>query len=371
MRDSKLAFFRGNIEKIVNVLKENLSITSYGITDNDIYSFAGDICENYLSYDIARYLDDPAINVAISENNKITDKVQDRLEDYARCYNGMNAIIYYRIAHKLLTDENWFSSAVDEYDDIEDEWLNNDEDEGVKRQFFIELSKKMSECAAKETGIEINPSASIGKGFVIDHGMKVKIGVESDARTTVIGETCVIGENCTILNDVILGASNLKNNSGGKRHPTIGNNVIIAAGVRVFGDVVIGNDVFISPYCIVTSDIPDNTTVLLVNQLQIERNTNREKVNIYGLIPHGKGIFTLYGDKLIDKSIKLIDEHYDKIDCCDINIINQNDIEIKFELILKDICSLGELALEISSDSTSVFYVNSRVLSEYLKSIGG
>lgn len=258
-------FIADCIRDVCDIISTNIPITAYEITENDMQKMAERIVIDYLQYDMQNYLKDPAIKIA-----KLP-------EDYAKCYNGMRAIIYYRIAHKLLNYMNEFDS--DEYNIIDDEWAESPDDKERKKQFFIELSKKLSEKAAKETGIEINPSAKIGKGFVIDHGMKVKIGMESEEYdTSVIGETCVIGENCTILNGVILGAKVINSeNTTGKRHPTIGNNVTIAAGVRIFGNIIIGNNVFISPYCIITTDIPDNSKVLLVNQLQIVKDNEKSK----------------------------------------------------------------------------------------------
>lgn len=99
-----------------------------------------------------------------------------------------------------------------------------------------------------KTGIEIHPNATIGKRFFIDHGMGV-----------VIGETTVIGDDCTIYQGVTLGASHIKK---GKRHPTIGNNVMIGANSLVLGDIVIGNNVTIGAGTIVLDDVPDNSKVI-------------------------------------------------------------------------------------------------------------
>lgn len=98
------------------------------------------------------------------------------------------------------------------------------------------------------TGIEIHPGAKIGEGFFVDHGMGV-----------VIGETSEIGENCTIYQGVTLGGtSQLKT----KRHPTLGNNVVVGAGARLIGAVRIGDDVKIGAGSVVVTNVPPHATVV-------------------------------------------------------------------------------------------------------------
>jgi serine O-acetyltransferase len=119
------------------------------------------------------------------------------------------------------------------------------------------LAFEMAEFAAAAYSIEISPEAKIGKSFVIDHGIN-----------TLIGATTIIGDNCTLLQDVVLGAKKITSNMAGKRHPTIGNNVEIGGGVKIFGPVVIGNSVRIGPGCVVTEDVPDFARVKLVKTIQ-------------------------------------------------------------------------------------------------------
>jgi serine O-acetyltransferase len=97
------------------------------------------------------------------------------------------------------------------------------------------------------TGIEIHPAAKIGRRFFIDHGMGV-----------VIGATAVVGDDVMIYHDVTLGARGI---SSGKRHPTIGNNVVIGAGARVLGDIKVGDGVKISANMVVTKEVPAKTMV--------------------------------------------------------------------------------------------------------------
>jgi len=97
------------------------------------------------------------------------------------------------------------------------------------------------------TGVEIHPAAKIGRRFFIDHGMGV-----------VIGATAVVGDDVMIYHDVTLGA---RTNDAGKRHPTIGNNVVIGSGARVLGDIQIGDGVRINANLVVTKSVPARTNV--------------------------------------------------------------------------------------------------------------
>ncbi len=133
-------------------------------------------------------------------------------------YSGLHAVINHRIAH-------WFYK---------------------KRVPFI--PRWISQFSKFLTGIEIHPGAKIGRGFFIDHGMGV-----------VIGETSEIGDNVTIYQGVTLGGTGKEK---GKRHPTIGNNVVISAGAKVLGSIKIGNDVIIGAGAVVIKSVPDRCTVV-------------------------------------------------------------------------------------------------------------
>jgi len=98
------------------------------------------------------------------------------------------------------------------------------------------------------TGIEIHPGARIGQGVFIDHGMGV-----------VIGETAVIGDNVTLYQGVTLGGTGKEK---GKRHPTVGNNVVIGAGAKVLGNITIGDNVKIGAGSVVLRSVPPNCTVV-------------------------------------------------------------------------------------------------------------
>jgi serine O-acetyltransferase len=110
------------------------------------------------------------------------------------------------------------------------------------------LPRALSQITRFLTGIEIHPGAVIGAGFFIDHGMGV-----------VIGETTIVGDNVTIYQGVTLGGTGKES---GKRHPTIGNDVVIGCGARVLGNIHVGDDVRIGAGSVVVKDVPDDCTVV-------------------------------------------------------------------------------------------------------------
>ena len=109
------------------------------------------------------------------------------------------------------------------------------------------IARIHSNLVRSTTGIEIHPAAKIGRRFFIDHGMGV-----------VIGATAVIGEDVMIYHDVTLGA---KSGGTGKRHPTIGNNVVIGAGARIIGDITVGDGAKVSANMVVSRSVPASTSV--------------------------------------------------------------------------------------------------------------
>ncbi len=109
-------------------------------------------------------------------------------------------------------------------------------------------ARAVSQGAKFVTGIEIHPGATIGRGLVIDHGTGV-----------VIGETAEIGDNCTIYQGVTLGGTG---KDTGKRHPTLGDNVMVGAGAKVLGPVNIGNNVKVASGAVVLEDLPEDSTAV-------------------------------------------------------------------------------------------------------------
>lgn len=133
-------------------------------------------------------------------------------------YSGLHAVLAYRFANFLL---NW------------------------KIPF---LPRLISSFARFLTGIEIHPAAKIGKRFFIDHGMGV-----------VIGATTIVGDDCLLYQGVTLGGTGKET---GKRHPTLGNNIVVGAGAKVLGNITIGNNVRIGAGSVVISNVPANCTVV-------------------------------------------------------------------------------------------------------------
>ena len=110
------------------------------------------------------------------------------------------------------------------------------------------LARIISQRSRKKTGIEIHPGAKIGKRLVIDHGMGI-----------VIGETAEIGDDCLLYQGVTLGGTG---KDVGKRHPTLGNNVMVGAGAKVLGPIHVGNNARIAANAVVLREVPDNATVV-------------------------------------------------------------------------------------------------------------
>ncbi len=134
------------------------------------------------------------------------------------CYPGLHSIFLHRVAHRF-----------------------------YKRGLYT-VSRLISHLSRHLTGIEIHPGAKIGRRFFIDHGMGV-----------VIGETAEIGDDVLIYQGVVLGGVSLKKE---KRHPTIGNNVVIGTGAIILGPVIIGNNSRIGAGSVVVTDIPPNSTAV-------------------------------------------------------------------------------------------------------------
>ena len=129
----------------------------------------------------------------------------------------------------------------------------------LKGHYF--LARWISQRAARKTGIEIHPGATIGKGLFIDHGSGV-----------IIGETTIIGDNVTLYQGVTLGGTG---NETGKRHPTIEDNVMISSGAKVLGSITIGKNSKIGAGSVVVSDVPPNSTVVGVPGKVVKQDGER------------------------------------------------------------------------------------------------
>ncbi len=132
------------------------------------------------------------------------------------------------------------------------------------------IARFISQRSRHKTGIEIHPGAQIGKGLFIDHGMGV-----------VIGETTVIGDNCTIYQNVTLGGTG---KDVGKRHPTLGNNVLVGSGAKVLGPFAVGDNARIAAGAVVLSSVPANATAVGVParivRLNGIRNENLDQIHV-------------------------------------------------------------------------------------------
>ncbi|MGI6201780.1 MAG: serine O-acetyltransferase EpsC [Eubacteriales bacterium] len=152
--------------------------------------------------------------------------------EVATLYSGFHAVCAYRIAHALHTRGHRYAA------------------------------RAVSQTARFFTGIEIHPGAVIGRGLFIDHGSGV-----------VIGETTVIGNNCTIYQGATLGGTG---KDTGKRHPTLGNNVMVGAGAKVLGPITIGDNTKIAAGAVVLMDIPPNCTAVGIPA----RIVRKEKIRV-------------------------------------------------------------------------------------------
>src|SRR6185437_1327377 len=149
------------------------------------------------------------------------------------CYPGVHAVMWHALSH-------WF-------------W---------QHRMFL-LGRFSSHIARWLTGIEIHPAAKLGRRLVIDHGMGV-----------VIGETAEIGDDCYLYHQVTLGVARTM---AGKRHPTVGNNVIIGAGAKVLGPIIVGDNARIGSNAVVVDAVPADTTVVGIPARPVDRKLPRRQ----------------------------------------------------------------------------------------------
>jgi serine O-acetyltransferase len=155
------------------------------------------------------------------------------------CYPGLHALIMHRIAHKL----NYWKIPL--------------------------IPRMISNFSRFMTGIEIHPAARIGRRFFIDHGMGV-----------VIGETAIIGDDVLLYQGVTLGGTG---NEHGKRHPTLGDNIVVGSGAKVLGNIEIGSNSRIGAGSVVVDPVPENSTVV-----GIPGRIVKQKLLIQGQLMHNR-----------------------------------------------------------------------------------
>jgi len=191
------------------------------------------------------------------------------------CYPGFHARLMHRIAHRL-----WQAKL---------KWL---------ARFLSHLGRFL-------TGIEIHPGATIGRRFFIDHGMGV-----------VIGETAEIGDDCTLYHGVTLGGTSWKE---GKRHPTLGNGVVVGAGAKILGPITIGDNAKIGSNAVVVKNVPAGATASGIPARILDETTKRSGFNAYGISndqndPLAQAIHGLLGHGMVvDKHISFILEQLEKM----------------------------------------------------------
>ena len=167
------------------------------------------------------------------------DPAAENILEVLLCYPGLHALILHRIAHKL----NYWKIPL--------------------------IPRMISNISRFFTGIEIHPQAIIGRRFFIDHGMGV-----------VIGATTIIGDDVLLYQGVTLGGTG---NEHGKRHPTLGNNIVVGSGAKVLGNIEIGSNSRIGAGSVVVDSVPENSTVV-----GIPGRIVRQKLLIQGQLMHNR-----------------------------------------------------------------------------------
>jgi serine O-acetyltransferase len=184
------------------------------------------------------------------------------------CYPGLHARLMHRLTHAL--------------------W----------KMGFKWLARFLSHIARGFTGIEIHPGATIGRRFFIDHGMGV-----------VIGETAEIADDVTLYHGVTLGGTSWKE---GKRHPTLGKGVVVGAGAKILGPIIIGENAKVGSNAVVVKDVPTGATAVGIPARILDEAKKTEGFNAYGVSndqndPVSKAIHGLLGHSMVvDKRIDLI-----------------------------------------------------------------
>ena len=167
------------------------------------------------------------------------DPAAENILEVLFCYPGLHALIMHRIAHKL----NYWKIPL--------------------------IPRMISNFSRFMTGIEIHPAARIGRRFFIDHGMGV-----------VIGATAIIGDDVLIYQGVTLGGTG---NEHGKRHPTLGDNIVVGSGAKVLGNIEIGSNSRIGAGSVVVDSVPENSTVV-----GIPGRIVKQKLLIQGQLMHNR-----------------------------------------------------------------------------------
>ncbi len=225
---------------------------------------------------------------------------------------------------------------------------------------YMVSARNFMEMVAVNTGVDIHPCATIDTGFFIDHGVNV-----------VIGSTCVIGKNCNLFNDVVLGSKNVLTATNTKRHPTLKDNVTVCAGAKILGDIVIGENSFISPQTVVLVDVPANSHVSIINQLQITKKINSlpsQKMVVYAVVPKFKNTLKILGEGFYNPTV-LIKLKGDKQLNYSISYWDKNKILVKFKGVLLSLEQVKNAKIVILSNADKVVITQSFGLTKLLTNL--
>jgi serine O-acetyltransferase len=227
------------------------------------------------------------------------------------CYPGLQALLFHRVAHWL-----WVLGLP------------------FAPRFLSHLGRFF-------TGIEIHPGATIGQGVFIDHGMGV-----------VIGETAIIGDNCLIYQGVTLGGTGKET---GKRHPTLGENVVVGTGAKVLGNLQIGNNVRIGANSVVLRDVPSDCTVVGVPGRIVYRAGTKVDPLEHGRLPDSEAQAIRY---LVDR-IESLEAQVRQLQQEEPAEINQAELKAQLELLVGNApaaqsCRISDRALEQFLDGSGI-----------------
>jgi serine O-acetyltransferase len=221
------------------------------------------------------------------------------------CYPGLQVLIIHRFSH----------------------WLYN--------LGLPVIPRLLSHIARFLTGIEIHPGATIGKGVCIDHGMGI-----------VIGETAIVGDYCLIYQGVTLGGTGKES---GKRHPTLGENVVVGAGAKVLGNILVGNNVRVGAGSVVLRDVPSDATVVGIPGRVIYRSGVKIDPLDHGKLPDSEANVIRV---LVDR-IEALEEQIEQLQCQKSNH-NQILVEtLQHNLSKGTLCRLQDKEIKEFLDGTN------------------
>jgi len=216
-----------------------------------------------------------------------------------RAYSSYDAVVHHRLAHAVLTSSP------------------------APRDVREVVARRISDRGKLKSGVDVHPAARIGHRFILDH-----------AHGTVIGETCEIGSDCYVLGGATLGAVGIARNAEGKRHPTIGDRVQIGASAKVLGAVDVGDDVFIGPHAVVTSNIAAGTRVTIVNQLQLQgsRAKGGREFRVHGVGVVDDAIY-VFGNQLGTLAATVVDDQLQPVSGLELRAVAVGEMLVRMDVL--------------------------------------